>query len=131
MAASVARDVRDAVTRGTLRAPAADNALIAPAAPADLALATANVLVDADLHGHTYDLTCPTPITWTDLAALASDIASRPIDYEPITDHEFREQVARPGIPAVGRPPRHIALIEPRHLPLTVTIVTSKRDSAR
>ncbi|MGI5128882.1 NAD(P)H-binding protein [Pseudonocardia sp. CA-107938] len=97
MAASVARDVHDAIRTGTLRAPAAD-ATIAPAAVADLAVAAATVLVDAGHEGRTYDLTGPDLIGWGDLAALAGPA----VHYVAATDDEFRAHVVQHGFPAAA-----------------------------
>ena len=98
MAASLARDVASAVTSGNLAAPAGD-ARATPAAVTDLAEATANALVEAGHDGHTYELTGPTAVSWTDLAALATTLGGREIGYRRVADDEFRDQVVALGFP--------------------------------
>jgi NAD(P)H dehydrogenase (quinone) len=103
LAALVARDVRWAVAAGTLTAPAGQ-ARITPAAITDLAEATANVLREAGHEGVTYELTGPDPVSWDDLAALASSISGKNVRYQPAGDREYREHVAALGVPeaAIG-----------------------------
>jgi NAD(P)H dehydrogenase (quinone) len=103
LAALVARDVRWAMAAGTLTAPAGQ-ARITPAAIADLAEATANVLREAGHEGVTYELTGPSPVSWDDLAALASALSGKNVRYQPVDDHEYREHVAALGVPpaAIG-----------------------------
>jgi NAD(P)H dehydrogenase (quinone) len=98
MAASLARDVASAVATGNLAAPAGD-ARATPAAVTDLAEATANVLVEAGHDGHTYELTGPIAVSWTDLAALATTLGGRKIRYRRVTGDEFRDQVVALGFP--------------------------------
>jgi NAD(P)H dehydrogenase (quinone) len=98
MATALARDVKSAVAAGILSAPAGD-ARATPAAAADLAQATANVLAEAGHAGRTYELTGPEPITWDDLASLASTLAGQEIRYCPVSDDEFRAQVTAAGWP--------------------------------
>ncbi|HEV7964423.1 MAG TPA: NAD(P)H-binding protein [Actinoplanes sp.] len=101
MAASLARDVRSATAAGELSAPAGD-ARATPAATADLAEATANVLVEPGHHAKTYELTGPEAITWHDLASLATTMTGRRIGYRSISDDEFRAQVLAAGFPPRG-----------------------------
>jgi NAD(P)H dehydrogenase (quinone) len=98
LAALVARDVRWAIAAGTLTAPAG-HARITPAAAADLAEATANVLREAGHEGVTYELTGPDPVSWDDLAALASSISGKNVRYQPVDDREYREHVTALGVP--------------------------------
>lgn len=98
LAALVARDVRWAIAAGTLTAPAAQ-ARITPAAVTDLAEATANVLREAGHEGVTYELTGPGPVSWDDLAALASSISGKNVRYQPVDDREYREHVTALGVP--------------------------------
>lgn len=105
MATALARDVKSALETGILNAPAGD-ARATPAAAADLAEATANVLVEEGQAGKTYELTGPEPITWDDLAALASTLAGKEIRYAPVSDDEFRAQVT-----AAGWPPAAIEML--------------------
>jgi NAD(P)H dehydrogenase (quinone) len=98
LAALVARDVRWAVAAGTLTAPAGQ-ARITPAAVTDLAEATANVLREAGHEGVTYELTGPDPVSWDDLAALASSISGKNVRYQPVEDREYREHVTALGVP--------------------------------
>jgi NAD(P)H dehydrogenase (quinone) len=98
LAALAARDVRWAVAAGTLTAPAGQ-ARITPAARTDLAEATANVLREAGHEGATYELTGPGPVSWDDLAALASSISGKNVRYQPVDDPEYREHVTALGIP--------------------------------
>jgi NAD(P)H dehydrogenase (quinone) len=99
----VARDVRWAVAAGTLTAPAG-RARITPAVITDLAEATANVLSEAGHEGVTYELTGPDPVSWDDLAALASSLSGKNVHYQPVEDREYREHVATLGVPqtAIG-----------------------------
>lgn len=103
MAALVAREVRWAVAAGTLTAPAGQ-ARTTPAAITDLAEATANVLRESGHEGVTYELTGPDPVSWDDLAALASSISGKNVRYQPVDDREYREHVTALGIPeaAIG-----------------------------
>lgn len=96
MAASLARDVNTAIRAGVLAAPAGA-ARATPAAVADLAEATAEVLLDDRHAGHTYELTGPDAIDWDDLAALAADQAGRPIAYQPVDDEQFGAQMRAAG----------------------------------
>jgi NAD(P)H dehydrogenase (quinone) len=98
MATALARDVKSALSTGALSAPAGD-ARATPAAAADLAEATANVLAEEGHSGKTYELTGPETITWDDLASLASTLAGQEIRYCPVSDDEFRAQVAAAGWP--------------------------------
>ena len=107
MAALVAREVRWAVAAGTLTAPARQ-ARTTPAAITDLAEATANVLRESGHEGVTYELTGPDPVSWDDLAALASSISGKNVRYQPVDDREYREHVTALGIPeaAIGHAAR-------------------------
>jgi uncharacterized protein YbjT (DUF2867 family) len=57
------------------------------------------VLAEAGHAGRTYELTGPEPITWDDLASLASTLAGQEIRYCPVSDDEFRAQVTAAGWP--------------------------------
>jgi NAD(P)H dehydrogenase (quinone) len=92
---ALARDVRDARQAGELAAPAGA-ATACPAAVADLAEATANVLVGSGHEGRTYELTGPDAISWADLAGLAGP----GIRYRPAADGEFRARSLAAGWPA-------------------------------
>lgn len=70
-----------------------------PAAIIDLAEATANVLRESGHEGVTYELTGPDPVSWDDLAALASSISSKNVRYQPVDDREYQEHITAPGIP--------------------------------
>ncbi len=94
-ASALARDVRDARAAGELVAPAG-RATACPAAIADLAEATANVLVGSGHEGRTYELTGPDAISWADLAGLAGP----GVAYRPATDGEFRARALAAGWPA-------------------------------
>jgi NAD(P)H dehydrogenase (quinone) len=89
MATSLARDVHAATLAGILTAPAGD-AHAAPAATADLAEATAKVLLEDGHAGQVYELTGPEAIDWHDLAALAG------VAYRPVGDEEFAAQLSWP-----------------------------------
>jgi NAD(P)H dehydrogenase (quinone) len=99
LAAVLARDVQAAIATGVLAVPAGA-AHTTPAAVDDLAEATAHVLVEPGHLGRTYELTGPDAITWTDLAALASTLAGKQLQYRPISDTEFRTQIVASGFPA-------------------------------
>ena len=103
LAALVARDVRWAIAAGTLTAPAGQ-ARITPAGLPDLAEATASVLRQAGHEGVTYELTGPDPVSWDDLAALASSISGKNVRYQPVEDRAYREHVTALGVPeaAIG-----------------------------
>jgi NAD(P)H dehydrogenase (quinone) len=98
MAASLARDVNSAMRSGVLVAPAGA-ARATPASVADLAEATADVLLDDRHAGNTYELTGPDAIDWHDLAALAADQANRSVTYQPVSDEEFGVQMRTAGWP--------------------------------
>jgi NAD(P)H dehydrogenase (quinone) len=93
-AVALARDVRDARAAGELAAPAG-RATACPAAVADLAEATATVLVGSGHEGRTYELTGPDAISWADLAGLAGP----GIPYRPAADGEFRARSLAAGWP--------------------------------
>jgi NAD(P)H dehydrogenase (quinone) len=52
----------------------------------------------------TYELTGPDPVSWGDLAALASSISGKNVRYQPVEDREYREHITALGIPeaAIG-----------------------------
>jgi hypothetical protein len=52
----------------------------------------------------TYELTGPDPVSWDDLAALASSISGKNVRYQPVDDREYREHVTALGVPeaAIG-----------------------------
>jgi uncharacterized protein YbjT (DUF2867 family) len=47
----------------------------------------------------TYELTGPDPVSWDDLAALASSISGKNVRYQPVDDRECREHVTALGVP--------------------------------
>jgi NAD(P)H dehydrogenase (quinone) len=96
--AALARDVRSAQRDGVLTAPAGA-ARSTPAAVADLAEATANVLAEPGHERTRYELTAPDAISWADLAALAGRLAGRDIPYRPGSEAEFRVSTLAAGFP--------------------------------
>jgi uncharacterized protein YbjT (DUF2867 family) len=46
-----------------------------------------------------FTLTGPDPVSWDDLAALASSISGKDVRYQPVDDREYREHVATLGVP--------------------------------
>jgi len=96
--AVVARDVRWAMASDALVAPAG-RARITPAAPSDLAEATARVLREPGHEGMTYELSGPDAIGWDDLAALAAELSGRDLRYRPAADDEYRAFALGLGFP--------------------------------
>jgi NAD(P)H dehydrogenase (quinone) len=94
----VAADVQGAIAAGELAAPAGD-ATVAPVLRKDLAAAIATVLLEDGHEGKAYDLTGPDAISWSDLAALASERAGKEIAYRPIDEAEAAERLTAAGIP--------------------------------
>ncbi len=98
LAQTVGRDVTTAIATGRLTAPAGD-ARTAPAHIDDLAEAAARVLATDGHRGRCYTLTAQDSIDWNDLAQLASAIAGKRIDYQPVEDEQFLSVVAGQGVP--------------------------------
>jgi NAD(P)H dehydrogenase (quinone) len=96
---ALARDIAWARRDGELTAPA-HGARTAPAAPSDLAAATAHALTATDLDGTVYELTGTRTIDWRELAALASEIEGATIAYREVDEAGYREYLDGHGIPA-------------------------------
>jgi len=77
----------------------AGRARITPAAPSDLAEATARVLREPGHEGMTYELSGPDAIGWDDLAALAAELSGRDLRYRPAADDEYRAFALGLGFP--------------------------------
>ncbi len=99
----IAGDVAGAIAAGELAAPVGD-ARVAPVLRTDLAAAIATVLLEDGHEGKVYDLTGQDAVTWTDLAALASERAGKPIAYRPIDDTEAEARMTAAGLPAAFIP---------------------------
>ncbi len=99
----IAQEVGGALAAGELAAPAGD-ATLAPVLRVDLAAATAAVLLEDGHEGATYDLAGPDPITFADLATLASERAGRPIAYRSIDDAEAAQRLHAMGLPEAHIP---------------------------
>ena len=98
MADSIARDVVWALRAGELRAPAG-RARCTPAAVPDLIEATARVLLGSGHEGRRYELGAARAIDWNDLAALASSIGGRPIEYHAVGDDEYEAELRAMDLP--------------------------------
>lgn len=94
----IAGEVTGAIAAGELAAPVGD-ATVAPVLRADLAAGIATVLLEDGHEGKAYDFTGPDAISWTDLAALASERAGKTIAYRSIDDAEARERIKAAGLP--------------------------------
>jgi NAD(P)H dehydrogenase (quinone) len=92
LADALARDVVWGRAGGEIVAPARA-ACVSPAAVTDLAEAAAIVLLTGH-DGAVHELTGPDPVTWDDLAELAG------APFRAVTDDEYRDHVARLGLPA-------------------------------
>jgi NAD(P)H dehydrogenase (quinone) len=90
---ALARDVVWGRIGGELVAPAA-GARVTPAAPADLAEATAVVLAGSGLNGVLCELSGPEAVTWDQLADLAG------VPFRPVSDEDYRDYLTRFGLPA-------------------------------
>lgn len=87
-----------ALESGTLAAPAGDGR-VAFVSRADLAEATAAVLLGAGHAGRTYELTGPAAVSYHEVAAAVSRRSGRPIAYQPIATEAFADGLTRAGLP--------------------------------
>jgi NAD(P)H dehydrogenase (quinone) len=94
----IAGEVTGAIAAGELAAPVGD-ATVAPVLRADLAAGIATVLLGDGHEGKTYDFTGPDAISWSDLAALASERAGTTIAYRSIDDAEAQERITAAVLP--------------------------------
>ncbi len=94
IADALARDVTWAREDGELVAPAADGGAT-PASVADLVDAAAATVVEAGHENACYEITGPTAIGWSDLAALAGSLDGREIQYRAVGDDEYRAYLAQ------------------------------------
>jgi NAD(P)H dehydrogenase (quinone) len=90
---ALARDVVWGKIGGELVAPAA-GARVTPAAPADLAEATAAVLAGSGHEGVVCELSGPETVTWDQLADLAR------VPFRPVSDEDYRDYLTRFSLPA-------------------------------
>jgi NAD(P)H dehydrogenase (quinone) len=94
----IAGEVTGAIAAGELAAPVGD-ATVAPVLRADLAAGIATVLLDDGHEDKTYDFTGPDAISWSDLAALASERAGKQIPFRAIDDAEAEARIKAAGLP--------------------------------
>jgi NAD(P)H dehydrogenase (quinone) len=94
----IAGEVSGAIAAGELAAPVG-NATVAPVLRTDLAAAIATVLLEDGHDGKTYDLVGPDAISWSDLAALASERAGQTIPFRAISDAEAEQRLVAAGVP--------------------------------
>jgi len=94
-----------ALASGRLAAPAGDGR-VAFVSRADLAEATAAVLLGDGHAGKTYELTGPAAVDYHEVAAAVARRAGRPIEYAPIPNQAFAD-----GLTAAGLPPFMVAAL--------------------
>jgi len=87
-----------AIESGTLAAPAAEGR-VAFVSRADLADATAAVLLGDGHAGRTYELTGPAAVDFRAVAEAAARHTGRPIAYQPIPSAVFENGLAQAGLP--------------------------------
>jgi NAD(P)H dehydrogenase (quinone) len=66
----------------------------------DGAACAAAVLTDASHEGKTYEITGPQLLSYREVAAIASEIDGRAVEYVPVSDEEMGEMLAAIGVPA-------------------------------
>ena len=66
----------------------------------DCAAVAAAVLTDARHEGKTYEITGPELLSYREVAAIASEIDGRPVEYVSVSDDEMAAMLAAAGVPA-------------------------------
>lgn len=89
-------EVLGAIKAGVLSSPAGEGKVTA-VTRSDCAAAAAAVLATSGHENGTYDISGPESLTWSDLAAIASEIAGRPIAYKPASPETAREAMTAAG----------------------------------
>lgn len=87
-----------AIESGVLAAPAGDGK-VAFVSRADLAEATAAVLLGDGHAGRTYDLTGPAAVDFASVAAAVARHAGKPVRYQPIATADFEGGLSQAGLP--------------------------------
>ncbi|GAA3556374.1 NAD(P)H-binding protein [Amycolatopsis ultiminotia] len=96
-ASTVPRLLQPALTTGELRVP--EDGPVAWTAHADLAEATARILLDGGFDGPTPPLTGPAALDLRQIAAIASDLTGRTIRHVVVSDDEYRDGMLAAGVP--------------------------------
>jgi NAD(P)H dehydrogenase (quinone) len=65
----------------------------------DCAACAVEVLLDEAHEGRTYEITGPELLTYREVAAIASEIDGRPLEYTPVDDDEMAAMLAGVGVP--------------------------------
>ena len=68
---------------------------------ADLALASANVLLGSGHEGKTYEFGAPAAYSYAEIAAMISRISGKNVGYRPLSVEEFRSMMTAAGVPAI------------------------------
>ncbi|MHB1162060.1 MAG: SDR family oxidoreductase [Chloroflexota bacterium] len=93
------REVLGAIKAGVLSSPAGEGQ-VAAVTRRDCAAAAAAVLATDGHQNSVYDICGSESLGWIDLAAIASEIAGRPIPYKPASPSTAREGMIAAGVPA-------------------------------
>jgi NAD(P)H dehydrogenase (quinone) len=96
-ASTVPMLLRHALATGELRVPS--DGAVAWTTHADLAAATAQILVDGGFDGPTPPLTGPEAVDMARIAEIASQLVGRPIRHVVVSDSEYREGLLTAGLP--------------------------------
>jgi uncharacterized protein YbjT (DUF2867 family) len=99
-ASTVPMLLRHALATGELRIPA--DGAVAWTTHADLAAATAQLLVDGGFDGPTPPLTGPEAVDMARIAEIASQLVGRPIRHVVVSDSEYREGLLSAGLPVAA-----------------------------
>lgn len=95
---TVVTHLQEALATGELRLPA--DGPVAWTTHADLADATARILIDGGYDGASPPLTGPTAVDFSQVAAIATEITGSPIRRVVISDDEYRDKLIAAGMPA-------------------------------
>lgn len=70
------------------------------AAKHDCAACAVQALVDPAHDNETYEITGPELLSYREVAAIASEVDGRPVEYTPVTDDEMAAMLAAAGVPS-------------------------------
>jgi uncharacterized protein YbjT (DUF2867 family) len=65
----------------------------------DIAASAAGALRSDEFNGRAFNLTGPEALSYSDAAAVLSQVAGRPVTYTPVTDDVFIENIVAAGVP--------------------------------
>lgn len=68
---------------------------------ADMALASANLLLQSGHEGKSYEFGAPAAYSYAEVAAMISRISGRSVAYRPLSVEEFRSMMTAAGVPAM------------------------------